>query len=560
MSKNILTAWQRLVRMLRLDKKDILQVFYYAIFAGLVNLSLPLGIQAIINLIQGAQVSTSWIVLVVLVTLGVAFVGGLQLMQIRIIENVQQKIFTRASFEFAYRFPKIKMSELRNYYPPELANRFFDTLTVQKGLSKILIDFPAALLQIIFGLLLLSFYHPFFIVYGILLLLLIYVVFKFTAQRGLETSLDESKHKYKVAHWLQEVARSIVSFKLSGKTSHAIDKNDALVIDYLDARENHFKILVLQFIQMIGFKVLVTAGLLLIGGLLVLNQEMNIGQFVAAEIIILLVISSVEKLILGLETFYDLLTSLEKLGQVVDKDLEPQDGERPFRPDEGFNLELNDISYMVPDRDKKIIDDISFSVSPTCTILLTGPSGSGKSSLLRLMAGILEPSSGKIFVNDVALSGLNLNYYRSHLGQTLSEETPFEGSILNNITFGSQEITKEEVYWALDKVKLTQFVKDQPFGLNTILYPEGKQIPYTVGKKIVLARSIVRKPKLLLLKDPLDQFNEDEATSIMEFLSDTSNGWALVVVSKNEKWTSKCGRIITIDNGKLVNEKRNRNA
>ena len=560
MTKKILTAWQRLMGLLRLDKKDILQVFYYAIFAGLVNLSLPLGIQAIINLIQGAQVSTSWVVLVILVTLGVAFVGGLQLMQIRIIENVQQKIFTRASFEFAYRFPKIKMSELRNYYPPELANRFFDTLTVQKGLSKILIDFPAALLQIIFGLLLLSFYHPFFIVYGILLLLLIYVVFKFTAQRGLETSLDESKHKYKVAHWLQEVARSIVSFKLSGKTSHAINKNDTLVVEYLEAREGHFRILVLQFIQMIGFKVLVTAGLLLIGGLLVLNQEMNIGQFVAAEIIILLVISSVEKLILGLETFYDLLTSLEKLGQVVDKDLEPQDGEHPFGPDEGFNVELSDVSYKVPDRDKKIIDDVSFSVSPSCTILLTGPSGSGKSTLLRLMAGILEPSEGKIFVNDVALLGLNLNYYRSHLGQTLSEETPFEGTILNNITFGSKDISQEEVYWALDKVKLTQFVKDQPYGLNTVLYPEGKQIPYTVSKKIVLARSIVRKPKLLLLKDPLDQFNEEEAMSIMEFLSDTSNGWALVVVSENPKWTSKCDRIITIDNGKLVNEKRNKNA
>ena len=498
-----------------------------------------------------------WIVLVVLVTLAVAFVGGLQLMQIRIIENVQQKIFTRASFEFAYRFPKIKMSELRNYYPPELANRFFDTLTVQKGLSKILIDFPAALLQIIFGLLLLSFYHPFFIIYGILLLLLIYVVFKFTAQRGLETSLDESKRKYKVAHWLQEVARSIVSFKLSGKTSHAIDKNDTLVLEYLEARESHFKILVLQFIQMVGFKVLVTAGLLLIGGLLVLNQEMNIGQFVAAEIIILLVISSVEKLILGLETFYDLLTSLEKLGQVVDKELEIQEGEHPFEPNKGFHVELNQVSYKVPDRDKKIIDNVSFVVTPTCSILLTGSSGSGKSTLLRLMAGVLEPSSGKIFIDNVALQGLNLNYFRSHLGQTLSEETPFEGTFLDNITFGDATISQEQVYWALEKVKLTEFVKEQPFGLNTVLYPEGKQIPYTVSKKIVLARSIVRKPKLLLLKDPLDQFNQDEAVTIMNFLSDPYNGWALVVVSKNPKWATKCSRTIRIENGKLIQDKKN---
>ena len=555
MAKNLLTAWQRFLGLLKLDKRDIFQVFYYAIFAGLVNLSLPLGIQAIINLIQGAQMSTSWIVLVVLVTLGVAFVGILQLMQIRIIENVQQKIFTRSSFEFAYRFPKIKMSELRNYYPPELANRFFDTLTVQKSLSKVLIDFPAALLQIIFGLLLLSFYHPFFIVYGILLLLLIYVVFKYTAQRGLDTSLDESQSKYKVAHWLQEVARSIVSFKLSGKTSHALDKNDALVTGYLEARESHFRVLVIQFIQMIGFKVLVTAGLLMIGGLLVLNQEMNIGQFVAAEIIILLVINSVEKLILGLESFYDLLTSLEKIGQVVDKELEPQEGEKPFTEDQNFTIELDSISYAVPDIKKTIINDLSLTITPACSILLRGESGSGKNTLLRIIAGILEPDSGGVYVNGVSLKGMNLNYYRSHLGQSLPEESPFEGTMLHNITFGDKDITNEQVYWALDKVGLTEFVKHQPQGLNTVLYPEGKQIPYTISKKIVLARSIVRKPKLLILKDPLDQFNKEEALRILNFLSDSKNGWALLVVSENEQWEDKCSRVITMSKGRIVNEK-----
>ena len=556
MTKKIMTSWQRLMGLLRLDKRDIYQVFYYAIFAGIVNLSLPLGIQAIINLIQGAQISTSWIVLVVLVTIGVAFVGVLQLMQIRIIENVQRKIFTRSSFEFAYRFPKIRMSQLSNYYPPELANRFFDTLTVQKGLSKILIDFPAALLQIILGLLLLSFYHPFFIIYGILLLLLIYVVFKFTAQKGLDTSLNESKSKYKVAHWLQEVARSIVSFKLSGKTSHALDKNDELVTEYLEAREGHFNILVLQYVQMIGFKVLVTAGLLLIGGLLVLNQEMNIGQFVAAEIIILLVISSVEKLILGLETFYDLLTSLEKLGQVVDKELEPQDGEKSFRENQGFYVELDSVSYLVPDRDKKIIDNVSLRITPNCHILLNGSSGSGKSTILRIIAGILEPDSGGVYINDSALKGMDLNYYRSHLGQSLPEESPFEGTILNNITFGDKTISQEQVYWALKNVGLSEFVKEQPQGLKTMLYPEGKQIPYTISKKIVLARSIVRKPKLLVLKDPLDQFDKNEALRIINFLSNPENGWALLVVSENMLWADRCTRIITMEKGKIINENK----
>lgn len=553
MAKNILTAWQRLMGMLTLDKKDIFQVFYYAIFAGLVNLSLPLGIQAIINLIQGAQISTSWVVLVVLVTVGVAFVGALQLMQIRIIENVQQKIFTRSSFEFAYRFPKIKMSEFSNHYPPELANRFFDTLTIQKSLSKILIDFPAALLQIVFGLLLLSFYHPFFILYGLLLVLLIYVVLKFTAQKGLETSLEESQHKYRVAHWIQEISRSIISFKLSGKTSHAMDRNDHLVAHYLDARESHFRILVLQFIQMIGFKVLVTAGLLLIGGLLVLDQQMNIGQFVAAEIIILLVIGSVEKLILGLETFYDLLTSLEKMGQVVDKEMEPQQGETPFDGTNGLTVELQDVTFRVPGRDKKILNGISFTITPQCAILLKGTSGSGRSTLLRLIAGIHEPNEGKIYVNNVALQGIYLNEYRSLMGQSLTEEYPFEGTILENITFDNKSIPMEDVYWVLEKTGLTQFVKEQPHGLQTMLYPEGKKIPHTISKKIVLARSVVHRPKLLILKDPLDQFEEKEAEQVMDFLTDSSNGWALVVVSENPKWVGRCNRILTIENGKLIN-------
>ncbi len=555
MAKTILTAWQRLLGLLRLDRKDIFQVFYYAIFAGVVNLSLPLGIQAIINLIQGAQISTSWIVLVVVVTLGVAFGGVLQLMQIRIIENVQQKIFTRSSFEFAYRFPKIKMSELRNYYPPELANRFFDTLNVQKSLSKILIDFPAAFLQIILGLLLLSFYHPFFIIYGILLILLIYVVFKFTAQKGLDTSLDESKSKYKVAHWIQEVARSIVSFKLSGKTSHALEKNDTLVLHYLEAREKHFRILVIQFIQMIGFKVLVTAGLLLIGGLLVLNQEMNIGQFVAAEIIILLVISSVEKLITGLETFYDLLTSLEKLGQVVDKELEPQQGEEPFGESDNFKIEIADVSYQAPDTGKKILSNVSLDINAESTILIKGGVGSGKSTLLRLIAGIEEPNEGGIYVNNASLKGINLGYYRANVGQSLSDESPFEGTLLNNITFGDKDISQEQIYWAIEKVGLSQFVKEQPQGLQTILYPEGKQIPTTVAKKIVLARSVVVKPKLLILKNPLEQFIEEEALEIMDFLTDTNNGWALIVVSENARWSKHCAEVITMKDGKIIDIK-----
>jgi ABC-type bacteriocin/lantibiotic exporter with double-glycine peptidase domain len=536
--------------LLKLEKKDIFQIFYYAIFNGIVALSLPLGIQAIINLIQGAQISTSWIVLVFLVTLGVIFSGALQLMQLRIIETIQQRIFMRASFELSYRFPKIKSSELRNFYPPELANRFFDTLTIQKGLSKVLIDVPSALLQVIFALILLSFYHSFFIIFGVLLLLLIYIVFKFTAKKGLETSLIESKHKYKVAHWIQEVARTVVSFKLSGNTNLAIDKNDILVSGYLKARENHFKVLILQFMQMIGFKVIVTASLLFIGGALVLNQEMNIGQFVAAEIIILLVIASVEKLIVGLESFYDVLTSIEKLGQVVDKELEPQGGEESAFP-KGINIELDQISYNVSNKEKHILKDISLKINTTSRILIKGESGSGKSSLLRVISGIITPTSGNIYINSSSLSSLYINHYRSNLGLSLSEETPFEGTIKENLTFGNAKVNDTLIFEALDVVGLTQFIKEQANGLQTILHPEGKQMSYTIAKKIILARAIIKQPKVMILEDALDQFNPLETNKIIKYLTDKKQAWSLIVVSSNKEWVKECNQIITLEKGEI---------
>jgi ABC-type bacteriocin/lantibiotic exporter with double-glycine peptidase domain len=557
MREQLLTSWQRLVNLLKLERKDVMQTFYYAIFAGLVSLVLPLGIQAIINLIQGAQVSSSWIVLVVLVTLSVLFTGILQLMQLRIVENLQQKIFTRSSIEFSYRFPKIKMSELYNHYPPELANRFFDTITVQKGVAKLLLDMPAALLQILFGLLLLSFYHPFFIIYGILLVLLIYVVFKFTIQRGLVTSLMESKYKYTVAHWIQEIARSVISFKLSGKTSLALNKNDVIVKKYLDARENHFKILVLQFSQMIGFKVLVTGGLLIIGGLLVLNQQMNIGQFVAAEIIILLVVSSVEKLILSLETMYDVLTSLEKIGQVVDKELEPQEGEMPFEDSECFKISLEKVCYNTQDRDYPILDDISFTIEPNTTVFIDGPNGSGKSTLLKIIAGILTPTKGDIYVNDVSLKGIYPNHYRAQVGHILAGETPFEGTIYDNITFGDKNITEQTINRIVEVVGLREFVKNQPKGINTIIYPEGKQIPETISRKILLARAMVKKCSLFILEDPLDQFDEVEANRIIDYLFDENHPWTLIVVGTNERWRKNCDHVIELENGRIKSDVNN---
>jgi ABC-type bacteriocin/lantibiotic exporter with double-glycine peptidase domain len=543
-----MTPLKRFYNLLELDKKDIVQIFFYAIFAGLVSLSLPLGIQAIINFIQAGRISASWIVLIVLVVIGVALVGILSLMQLRITENLQQKIFVRSSFEFATRLPKIKFYALYNTYPPELANRFFDTISIQKGTSKLLIDFSAALLQITFGLILLSLYHPFFIIFGIMLFFLLYFIFKFSYNSGLESSMKESKFKYKVAGWLQEIARNNFSFKSNNNLDFALQKNDLLVSDYLSYREKHFNIIKKQFIQLIVFKIIITASLLSIGGYLVLNQKMNIGQFVAAEIIILLVINSVEKIIVGLETFYDVLTSVEKIGQITDLELE----EEPFS-DEVFCynkviLETENLKYQFPYSKDKILKSISLKINQGEKIFIEGENGSGKSTLIRILAGLMSPTSGSYFINDDTFRKIDLKQFRSQIGTIIKDESPFEGTILENLTLGDKSISQEAIRWAIEAVQLSGFIKTLADGIDTKIFPEGRQLSSSNRAKILLARSIIHKPKVLFYEDPTESMDIEVANQIIDFITSESS-WTVIVASKNLYWKEKCSRNLFMEKG-----------
>lgn len=551
------TPLRRFYNLLSLDKKDVYQIFFYAIFAGLISLSLPLGIQAITNFIQSGRVSASWIVLIILVVFGVALVGILSLMQLRITENLQQKIFVRSSFEFGARLPKIKTEALYNTYPPELANRFFDTLTIQKGTSKLLIDFSAALLQIAFGIILLSLYHPYFIVFGLLLFLLLYFIFKFSYNSGLETSLKESKFKYKVAGWLQEMARNSFSFKNDLNYNFGLQKNNTIVSDYINYREKHFKVIQRQFTQLILFKVIITASLLSIGGFLVLSQQMNIGQFVAAEIIILLVINSVEKIILGLETFYDVLTSVEKIGQVTDLNLEE---EAAFESDICYNkiaLETENVSFKFPDSPVEILQSLSIKIEQGEKIVIDGANGSGKTTLIRILSGLLQPTSGAFYINDDTFKKINLKQYRSQIGSIINGETPFEGTLLENITFNDPNIKTEDLKWAIDGVQLSGFIKALPKGLETPIFPEGKQLSSSNAQKVLLARSIIHKPKILFYEDPTDVMDEKVANEIIDFITADSHKWTIIVSSKNPYWKTKCTRRITMQNGIIQLDSKN---
>ncbi len=549
-----LTPEQRFWRLLKPDKQEIRNIYIYAIFSGIVALSLPVGIQSIIGLIQGGQINTSWVVLIILIIAGIVFTGILRIAQLKITEHLQQKIFTRAAFEFAYRIPKIKLEAIYRYYAPELTNRFFDIVSLQKGLTKLLIDFSTAIIHTLFGLILLSLYHPFFIVFSLLLLFIGYIIFRFTHKKGVETSIKESSAKYRVAHWLEELARTNISFKLSGSMQLPLKKVNVLAKQYVDAREAHFKVLLFEYTLLILFKVLIVASLLIIGSILVIDQQMNIGQFVASEIVILMILSSVEKFILSLENIYDVLTSIEKVGQVTDLEIEQTTGLdfKQFVTEKGLDIEFKDVAFSYPGQKKRVLDALSFHIKENERILITGSTDSGKTTLLYVLSGLYEIENGQIFYNQVPLLSINIASLRSVVGDCLADELLFEGTLRENIAMGRDDATDENIAWAIDKLGLNDFVKSLPLGLDTPIYPKGEHFSKGIVDKILLARSVADKPKLLLVKDVFYSFYEQEKEEIIKFLTDRSNNWTLLVVSNDNKWNTFIDRFFHMHKGKLT--------
>lgn len=549
-----ITPSERLIRLFKPDKVEIRNVYLYALLSGLVYLSLPLGIQAIVNLIQGGSINTAWIVLVILVVAGVGMNGILSIFQLRTVENLQQKVFVRAAFEFAYRLPRIKMEVLYKNYALDLVNRFFDVVSVQKGMAKLLIDFTTAMLQVVFGVLLLSFYHPFFILFGIVLVVIVYAIIRYSFPKGLDSSLNESKQKYRLAYWLEEIARTYQSFKLNTESELALEKTNEISDAYVREREGHFRILVRQYSLLVFFKVIVAAGLLAIGGILVMEQLMNIGQFVAAEIIILTIISSVEKLIMSLENIYDIITGLEKIAQVTDLELE-ENGNTVLDISEsayGLDVKLNDVTFTYPNYYRPSLENLNLEIPAGCRMGVTGKNGSGKSTFVQILAGYYKVQHGNLLFNDQTRSILDLDSLRKYIGLYYSEADLFEGTIEENITMGRKGISRQQLDKVCHDLFLNEFIKALPNGIKTKLDPQGQKLPRNITQKIFLARAIIGNPKLLIIETQLEDIDNNEAVQITDYLTGSDKNWTLVWVSTSEDLLRKMDNVVYLQNGQIV--------
>lgn len=544
---------RRLIQLLKTEKKEILYILFYAVVVGLISLIVPLGIQTTVELISGGVVFSSVYLMIGLVIVGVLLSGTLQMVQISLVEFLQRRIFTKAAFEFAFRIPRIRLEALHKHYAPELINRFFDVMTIQKGLPKLLIDLSSSVIQILFGLLLISLYHPFFVFFGLILLTSLVLIFYYTGPRGLNSSIQESKYKYKVAQWLEELARSIHSFKLAGNTELPIRKTDHNVNSYLKNRKIHFNVLVTQYACIVLFKALIIGGLLIMGTMLVVDRQITLGQLVASEIVIILILSAVEKIIMYMDVVYDLLTAVDKVAHVTDLPIERTGGfDFPKLNNAGFSVRVKNLKYKYDQTNNYVLNGVNLEIAEGEKVCLTGSADSGKSTLVKIIAGLYTNYEGIATINHFSLRDLDLTHLRDYVAKNISREDLFDGTILENITVGKPSETVDDAINALQQVGIIDHVNAMPAGLNTHLLSGGIGLSNSFCCKLILARCLAENPRLLILNDFFQVLTKNEKIEMLSKLNNAKSDRTIIFVSNDPLVMSSCDRVVVLDKGQVI--------
>ncbi len=539
----------RIAQLVKLHKKEVISIYLFSMLSGLINLSLPLGVQTIIGLVMGATMVSSIYVLIFFVVLGVFLVGLLQLNQMKIIETIQQRVFASYAYTFADTIPRMDLKKMDHYFIPEKVNRFFDTVNIQKGFAKLLLDIPIASVQIVFGILLLALYHPLFILLGIFLIILLFLIFNMTSRRGIATSIQESNYKYEVVGFFNEIGRTLKSFKFSQGSDLNLEKTNAHTRGYLEARTQHFHVLLFQYKTLIFFKVSLTVLMLTLGTYLLIEQQLNIGEFIAAEIVILMVIGAVEKLITSLDSAYDVITGLEKIASVTESPLE-HSGTMDLNANKGLMIQLADFSFSF-NAAKKVLDSINLQLLPGQKVSITGPEGSGKSMLLRMLTGNYQDFEGSFQINHFPIHNYSLKSLRKHTGILLHGQEIFGGSLWENISLGQKEITGEVILQKANELGFDDLLNQFPSGFETQIEPIGKKTPQTIIRKILLLRALCGNKKLLLLEEPWAGLESQNKETIKKYLLNLPADTTVVVVSDDADFNRLTDQQINMRHGKI---------
>ena len=527
------------------DRGDILSVFAFSVVVGGLLLATPIAVQALVGFVAFGGATAPILVLALLLGLGLGLAALMSALQTWIVEILQRRLFVRTLSKLAQRLPHLDPRSTQLWYGPELVNRFLDVVTIQKMTSFLLLDGLNVVLGVVIGLVVLAFYHPLLLAFDLLLLIAVAILVFGPARGGTQTAIRESKAKYAVLGWLQEIARNPASAKQPSAQTFVRARTDALAHEYLGARKSHYTILFRQIMGALFLQVLASVALLGVGGLLVVRGELTLGQLVAAELIVSFVVGSVAKMGKHLEAYYDLMAATDKVGKLLDAPIERSGTERWSKKTFGpVSLRVQQLRHEWP-AGRRLIDGLQLDVQPGERVALVGGSGCGKTALLEVIYGLRRFEGGSIEIDSIDLRSVELDALRDRVALAGPIEV-FEGTVRDNLTLG-REVVTEEVHEALERTGLRQEILALPRGLDAPMNAYGSPLSSEQLRRLMVARAILGRPGLLLVDNLLDGTGEPGDESLVDALIDPSAPWTLVVATRRPEVLGRCSRVIDLN-------------
>jgi len=529
----------RLRHLLKPERRDIVAVVVFAVAVAVLSLATPIAVESLVNTVAFGILLWPVVIIAGILMTCLGLAAAIRAVQVYVVECVQRRLFVRVVADYAHRLPRVRLEAFDQRYGPELANRF-DVLNLQKSLAFLLLDGVALVVTAVVGMIVLAFYHPFLLGFDILLLLLIAFTLFVLGWGGVRTSLHESHAKYDVAAWLQELLRCLRAFKFAGGRQLALEKADHLAGQYVTARREHFRVVWRQTVFALGLQVVASTALLGLGGYLVINRQLTLGQLVAAELIVALIVASVAKLGKYAETYYDLMSGAEKLGLLTDLPLEREGGEALTDGGSGIAVRVNGVDRVAH---RTLPTPADWHVAAGERVAVVGPPGSGKTTLFEMLCGLREPGHGIVEMDGIDLRGLSLERMREQV--VLVEGSGiFTGTIAENVRVGRTHLSPGDVREVLRVVGLLGAVQNLPRELDTPLTPDGGPLSASQALRLGIARALVGRPRLLILDGVLDALDPRDCPDLLPRLFDRSAPWTLLVASTNPAVVGMCDRII----------------
>ncbi|MCB0418715.1 MAG: ATP-binding cassette domain-containing protein [Bdellovibrionales bacterium] len=539
-SKRAMAALKQVVAS---EKQEIGVILLYGLAASVLFLVVPIGVQTLVNNVGFGTLNQPVLFLILAVFAGLACAGLFRVMQVLVAERLQRRIFVRVAMELSYRIPRVRMDMLRESELLEKTNRFLDVVTVQKSAALLLLDGFTLVLQAAVGLTLLAFYHPFLLAFDVALLAGVLFVVFVLGRGALDTSIEESSAKYAVLAWLEEISFKNLAVRSQRAREFSLSKTNSLLDGYLGSRSRHFHIIFQQVVGSLALQAIASAALLGLGTLLVLRNQLALGQLVAAELVVTLVLTSFQKFQKHLESFYDLIAASGKLDDLLSLEQERKEGKTWQWSDRAVDIELVNVQANIPSGRWRL-PPVSIKIESASKVAVLGSHGTGKSTLADIVAALKVPASGQVTFDGCDIRDLRLDELRSGIALVRNPDL-FEGSLAENVRFGNVDLGKDEVRAVLKKVGLGEILARHSEDLDLKISGSGEPLSVGQARRVALARALASYPRVIVLDEWLDGMDKETTDLVVSLLFKLES--TVVVFTSRQDIADRFSKVIELN-------------